>query len=128
MTIRSDAFALLATQLTPLGYPIAWPGVNFTPPGSGIWLDVTVFENDPLQDFLANDGPSLAVGLLQVMVVDRPGRGSLAADTAASAVMSALPKGTRISTSAKVNRHPYRMSDDVTDDKLTVPVTIPYGP
>lgn len=129
MTLRSDAFALLSAKLAPLGYPIAWPHINFTPPDTGIWLEVMVFDNDPLQDFLANDGPVLSTGFLQVTVFDRPGRGSLPADTAAQAVIAALPKGTRIGTSARVNRHPYRMSeDDTTGDKLTVPVTIPYGP
>lgn len=125
MTTRT-AF-MQAIQAANLGYPIAWPGVNFTPPATGIWLEVSLFENDPLQPGLANDAPISERGILQVTACNRPGTGFVTLASAASAVIAAFPKGKRIEGSVKVNRTPYRMGDITDDDKLMIPVRIEYG-
>ena len=126
--MRTEIMALLSSTLGPLGYPIGWPGVNFTPPGSGYWLEVTLFENSPLQPYLGNDDGPLLQGMIQVLACTRPGSGLVGVSGVADQVVAALPKGTRINSAAKINRHPYRMADDVEDARVVIPVTAEYGP
>jgi len=41
-----NAFAaLIATYAASKGLPVAWPGINFTPPTTGAWLEVSWFPN-----------------------------------------------------------------------------------
>src|SRR5690606_8581597 len=73
-----DAFATavgtFAAQLSP-ALPVAWPGINFTPPDTGEWLEVSVFPNGTENYGMANDAPVEHMGILQVGCCARTGSG-----------------------------------------------------
>ena len=110
-----------------LGYDIAWPGLNFTPPESGVWLEVTFLPNRGIDDGLANDSDVVPQGIYQVMAVTRPGNGLFPVTNAAQSVIDALPKGTNISGLVRVHRHPYQGSAIKDSDRVMIPVTIEYS-
>jgi len=126
MTLRTE----LMQQIQAAGFsiPIAWPGVNFTPPASGTWIEVTLFENEPLQPGLASDAVVHQVGILQINVTNRPGQGFVGIEATANQVIAAFPKGTRIGVHGKVTRTPYKQSGITEGDKIMIPVRIEYGP
>lgn len=107
--------------------PISWPGVNFTPPDSGNWIEVRLFENEPTNYGMANDATETDRGLLQLAACGRPGKGMVALDTLARSIQAAFPKGTSIEGSVRVTRQPWRLGDIVEDDRVKIPVSIYYS-
>lgn len=109
--------------------PIAYPNVNFDPVALNLsqWLEVEVFENEPVDRSIANDGTVTARGIVQISVCTRPGLGLVQADSVAEQIIQTFPKGTRIQGDVKVTRAPWRMSDIVTDDRAKIPVSISYS-
>jgi len=118
----------LFSQLTAaaLGYPIAWPGTDFTPPASGIWLEPMVIPNTGIDNGLAPTDGTVAQGLFQVAVYDRPGRGILAVNRAADDVKAAFLKNATITGLVRVQRNPWSFEIQPDGDRLSVIVTIPY--
>lgn len=110
-----------------LGVLVSWPGVNFTPPDTGNWLEVRLFENEPTNYGMANDATETDRGILQVAAVGRPGTGIIALDTLAQSIQAAFPKGTQILGPIRVTRQPWRLGDIVEDDRVKIPVTIYYS-
>ena len=110
-----------------LGYPIAYPGIDFTPPASGVWLEVTLFPNEGIDSGLGYSSTTIPQGIFQVSAVDRPGNGVFPVTNAAQEVQSAFPKGTTIAESVRVQRSPYQMDPIFEGDRLYIPVTIPYS-
>lgn len=53
--IYSAFAAAIATYATANSLPVAWPGINFTPPTTGSWLEVAWFPNQTADKGLAND-------------------------------------------------------------------------
>ncbi len=109
-----------------LGYPIAWPGTDFTPPAAGIWLDPQVMPNTGIDNGLAPTDATVPQGLFQVAVYDRPGRGILAVNRAADDVKAAFLKNATITGFIRVQRHPWSFEIQPDGDRLYVIVTIPY--
>ena len=109
-----------------LGYPIAWPDVDFTPPATGVWLEVLLFPNQPIDPTLS-DSRVIPRGFFQVMACARKGEGVLPVTAAAESVMDAFPKLSGISGLLRVYRQPYLMEPMYEDNRTTVPVTIPYS-
>ena len=109
-----------------LSYPISWPGINFTPPTSGAWLEVTFLPNRGVDDRLANDGHVSPQGIYQIVCVSRP-QSELQLRTVAEQVMAAFPKGTPISGNVRVGRHPYTGTLQTEDDRMSIAVTIEYS-
>ena len=126
MTIRTELMKLV--QAAGFTQPIAWPGVNFTPPSSGAWLQVSLFENEPLQPGTANTAAVGLRGTLQISACGRPGTGFAALDTLADSVIAEFAKGTPVLSASRVIRTPYKLGDITADDKLMIPVRIEYGP
>ena len=118
----------LFSQLTAasLGYPIAWPGTDFTPPATGIWLEPMVMPNTGIDNGLSAADPTIPQGIFQVGVFDRPGRGVLAVNRAADDVKAAFLKNATIINLIRVQRHPWSFEIQPEDDRLSVIVTIPY--
>ena len=118
----------LFTKLTAaeLGYPIAWPGTDFTPPASGIWLEPMVMPNTGIDNGLAPTDGTVPQGLFQVAVYDRPGRGILEVNRAADEVKAAFLKNATITGLVRVQRNPWSFEIQPDDDRLSVIVTIPY--
>ena len=54
--------------------PIRWPGVGFTPPSSGPWIEPTAVFGDGSET--TKNGRNLVVGVLTVTLFDRPGVGA----------------------------------------------------
>jgi len=129
MTPTNTAIATaLFSQLTAaaLGYPIAWPGTDFTPPASGIWLEPMVMPNTGIDNGLAPTDGTVPQGLFQVAVYDRPGRGILEVNRAADEVKAAFLKNATITGLVRVQRNPWSFEIQPDDDRLSVIVTIPY--
>jgi len=110
-----------------LGYPIAWPGVDFTPPDSGLWLEVSFFPNEPMQDGIGDGASAAPRGNFQIAAADRPGAGVVNVTDLATTVAGIYPKGTVIVDPVRVRLTPYQLQLVKMDDRLMIPVTIPYG-
>ena len=115
-----------ALQGAGLGYPIAWPGVNFTPPPTGPWLEVSFFPNTPLDPTLSGAG-TIPRGLYQVAACVRPGAGVGPAHALAAQVLGAFPRMTGISGLVRIYRAPYQSAPLIEDNRIAVAVTIPYS-
>lgn len=120
--IIQAAFERLSTiQNAP---PIAWPGINFQPPAAGIWFEALMFPNEPAN--LTMDGDKAEqLGFFQVTVCFRPGTGVLMPMLAAEAVIDRFPKGLDLGP-VKVRQRPWLAPTVTDDDRLFIPVTIPY--
>ncbi len=122
-----DAFAMqVAAFAAAEGVPVAFPGVTFDTPASGLWLEASWIPNVPLNYGTANDGPTLERGLAQVNACDRPGRGIGPALALAERVRAALGKGTmfgrvRVYEKPAINQLPEEPS------RLTASVTIRWS-
>lgn len=125
---NSAIFQALSTTLNAsgLGYPVAWPGVDFTPPATGVWLEVLFFPNQPLDPTLSSAG-IIPRGFLQIEACTRPGGGIQSAQEAAEAVLAVFPKLTSISGLVRVYQTPYAAAPLVDGDRISVPVTISYS-
>ena len=110
-----------------LGYPIAWPGTDFTPPATGVWLEPMVMPNTGIDNGLAPTDGTVPQGLFQVSVFDRPGRGILAVNRAADEVKAAFLKNATITGLVRVQRNPWSFEIQPDGDRLSVIVTIPYS-
>jgi len=110
-----------------LGYPISWPGFNFTPPSSGVWLEVSFFPNEGIDNGLAYSDTVVPRGIFQVACVDRPGRGTASIHAAADQIRALYAKGTSLIGSVRVIREPYDMELETEDDRLMVVVSVEYS-
>ena len=129
MTPTNTAIATaLFSQLTAaaLGYPIAWPGTDFMPPATGVWLEPMVMPNAGIDNGMAATDTTIPQGIFQVGVFDRPGRGVLAVNRAADDVKAAFLKNATITGLVRVQRHPWSFEIQPDADRLSVIVTIPY--
>ena len=109
-----------------LGHPISWPGINFTPPESGYWLEVMHLPNRGVDDQLANDGHVSPQGIFQVIVAGRPGS-EISLREVAETVQGVFPKGTEIVAPIRATRHPYTTNVQYMDDCAELAVTIEYS-
>lgn len=123
-----DAFCGLlsafAAQLSP-PLAVAFPGVGFTPPTEGMWLELVWIPNETQNYGIADDGPSLLQGLAQVNVCYRPGRGIVDGLAMVNAVIVAFGKGTEFGT-MRVNRKPWCASPINDPERVMHPITIPW--
>lgn len=128
MTVRLSAMQMLDPLLSPLGYPIAWPGVNFTPPDSGYWLQVTLFQNEGQQPGLPNDSEYMPEGIIQVEAFGRPGVGYVGLDAVAEEVIDAMPAGSTLEGNLRILRKPYRTGEPLEQgDRTGIAVSARYG-
>lgn len=137
-----------------LTYPVSYPGFNFTPPSSGVWLEVEFFPNTGLDNGLRYADTVIPQGIYQVACVSRPGAGLDAIHAAADEIRSLYDKGKvliyyrdlieyslyldfeeqeyRLENFASENgvrviREPYDMELETMDDRLMVVVTVEYS-
>lgn len=123
-----DAFALrlgsFASGFSP-PLPVSFPGVPFTPPDTGMWLEAAFFPNTTANYGLGEAGPFLHQGFLQASVCVRPVSGILAPLEVAGALGDYFRKGTVIGP-VKIEQPPSAMSPVVLPDRLVQAVSIPY--
>lgn len=129
MTTETSIFDAFATTLaifaTAQSVPVAWPGVAFTAPGSGQWIEMAWFPNETLNMGFGNDGPSNHRGFGQLSCCCRPGVGIEAVMTLAGNAIAAFAKGTALGP-ARVERKPWASTVLVAGDRISIPVTVPY--
>lgn len=108
-------------------YPMARPGVNFTPPSSGLWLESLSFPNIPKRILWDSNGFQYVSGFFQVSVFYRPGTGQIEPSQLADKIIDYFPEEKLIGGLC-VSQKPWQ-SPAVTVDssKLFIPVTIPYS-
>lgn len=105
--------------------PIAWPGINFTQPDTGMWLEAKLFPNEPMNYSMDNDGCHAARGFFQVIVGYRPGVGQINPSLIADAVIAHFSKGTPLGP-VRVVKSPWQSPEITEGSFLMIPVTIPY--
>lgn len=115
----------LAAFATTKALPVAWPGIHFTPPASGLWLEFAWFPNETRNIALGNDGSQLR-GFGQVSCCGRPGAGLLPVANLSGEVITHFAKGTQLGV-ATVERKPWASSVLTSDERISVPVTVRYS-
>lgn len=111
--------------------PIAWPGTgdgaspSFTPPSSGMWIEVDHFPNDPGNIAWGNDAPSERIGSFGFSVYFETGKGIFAAKREAESIAAHFAKGTVLGP-VIVEREPSIARHVVDGSKGFIPVTVNY--
>lgn len=123
-TAFADKVSAFATAHAP-ALTVAWPGIHFTPPQTGAWLEVAWFPNETRNLTLGNDGSQLR-GFGQVSCCTRPGDGAIGALSIAGEVVDLFAKGTQLGDAA-VERKPWISSVLTSDERISAPVTIRYS-
>lgn len=113
-----------AAQLSP-ALEVAYPGVGFKPPTAGFWLELVWIPNDPQNYGIEDDGPTLLLGLAQVNVCYRPGRGIVDGLQLAGQVVTAFGKGTTFA-GVRVTTRPWIAAVIEDPERVMHPVTIPW--
>lgn len=124
MSIEADFFAHMAAAFPTT--PIAYPGVDFAPPRSGQWFELSVFRAQPIDGVPADFSPMLQ-GELQVTICDRPGTGLISLVTAADSVAAALPNGTKFNDGLRTSQTPYQLSIIIESDRIALPVSVRFS-
>ena len=122
------AFAVLIEAFAQNASPaltVSYPGIDFTPPAEGEWLEMRFFPNETQNVGLADDGPSAHRGFVQLTACHRPGVGIVSGITLAGAIIAQFAKGSTIGN-ATVEKKPWLSSVVTMDDRICHPVTIPY--
>ena len=121
------AFELLETFVYQPQPAILYPGVEPSdPPQTGMWLQPSVFPNEPEDMSWDNDACIDTRGFFQILVYFRPGQGVIAPSELADALINFFPKGSELGP-VRIRKRPWQ-SPAVTEDasKLFIPVTVPY--
>ena len=113
----------VATFAGSLGLQCSYPGIGFTPPTSGAWLELQWFPNQTQNYGMADDGPSLLQGFAQLSACYRPGAGIAIGNTLTDQIISAFGKGTTFA-GMRVYRKPYTNSIIQDPERVMHPVTI----
>lgn len=106
--------------------PVSYPDVNFTPPGSGFWLEVSVLRNVEANQPLANR-PGIAQGVLQITVCGRSGGGILRFRPLLNQIRAAYRKGRAFASGHRISDNPTELSPLVEGDKTMLPVSMSYS-
>lgn len=127
MATDSDILNAALTRMAALStsLPIAWPGVNFTPPSEGMWFEVRHFPNESENLAMNDNSKNIFLGFLQVSVYTRPGSGIVSLTEEAEKIQAHFPKGQAFGP-VQVRKRPSQ-SPPITDDGfIFIPVTIYY--
>jgi len=105
---------------------ILWPGIQSDPPQTGMWLQPSVFPNEPDDIAWDNDSCVDTRGFVQILVYFRPGQGVIQPSELADALIAKFPKGSGIGP-VRVLKRPWQSPVVVEDSsKSFIPVTVPY--
>lgn len=126
---NNEIYTALITILNgaALGYPVAYPGFNFTPPSTGVWLEVSFFPNQGISNGIANSDSVVPQGIFQVACVARPGAGISDIHAAAESVGALYGKGIALASKVRVSRNPYSMEITSESDRLMTVVSVEYS-
>jgi len=119
-----DAFArLVANFAAAASLPCAYPGLGFTPPATGAWLELQWFPNRTQNYGLADEGPSLKQGFGQLAACYRPGKGIMVGTVITDQIIAAFGKGTKFA-GMSVYEMPSTSSIIPDPERIMHPVTI----
>lgn len=129
--IIEDLLARLDTLSTSPALPVAWPGVQMTPPESGIWLEANFAPTESTDLVWDDDTQKNTTGSLVVKVYYRPGVGVgqsslVAASEVADKIIRLFPKGLGVGA-VRILKVPSQGPAIDMDDKSYIPVTIPFS-
>lgn len=127
MAADSDILSAALTRMNALttSLPIAWPGVDFTPPSEGMWFEVRHFPNESENMSMEGSSKQLFIGFVQVSVLVRPGSGIVDLTAEAEKIQAHFPKGLDLGP-VQVLKRPYQMAPVPDGDRISIPVTVPY--
>lgn len=120
---RLAAFAGIAADR------IAWPGVDFTPPGDGLWIEVSFHANEPAFNEIGYSSPVRRDGWLQMSVVTRRGAGVIGVLDMAEDLADHFPAGavyTSNGVDVRITRKPGPESPFEDDGLIRCPVKARY--
>jgi hypothetical protein len=117
--------ALVETFAAAQGLPCAYPGVGFTPPTEGAWLELQWFPNQTQNYGIGDDGPFLRQGFGQLSACYRPGGGIVTGTRLTDQIIAAFGKGTEFA-GARVYRLPWTSSIIPDPERIMHPVTIAW--
>lgn len=119
--------AHLATLVTNPALPVAWPGIAFDSPPDN-YLRVTPLINETVSLVLGN-GANKHRGIFQVSVLWKSRSGLIAPLEVADLIAAHFAKGTTLysgTVRVVIYRKPSAASPLQEDDRVQVPVSIPY--
>lgn len=125
MTIENDF--LSAVDAANFGYPVAWPGVDFTPPDTGIWIEPVIIRGDGIDIGLPMDSLYMPNGTFRIGVCTRPGNGVVAVAAVAETIAATLVKGTRFADGTFIVNQPKVQAAIIEPHRITMPVSMAYG-
>jgi len=105
--------------------PVAYQGINFTPPDSGEWLEVKFFPNPNNRLFIGSNDPVEVRGIFQITVCYRPGSGVINGAETAQSIIDQYPQDAAIG-SVKVELKPWDSGPIEEDERISHPITIRY--
>lgn len=135
--LYSTFSAMVASFAQSVGLPtssVSFPGVGFTPPTNGMWLEFQWFPNETQNYGISDNAASILQGFAQISACYKPGGVAFPGETAkisgltngnrmADLIISAFGKGTEFST-ARVYRKPWTNSIIQDPQRIMHPVTI----
>lgn len=124
---NSELFTAIINSIRALAdtTPLSVPGKKFSPPGNGIWWELSVFPND--LDLTLSGPENFRRGIAQVNVCAKVGYGLVGLHQQAEAISAALPKASELATGVVVSGAPYTGSLITLPDRIILPVSIPYS-
>lgn len=129
MQTNSDIYQAFIDKInTEFGgdFSISYEGYSFTPPASGVWLELKHFPNTGVDQSLASN-TVLAQGIFQVTAKSRKEKGIMHIQNTCDLVAAEFPKNTVIAGTCRVSAVPYQSSPLTEDDRISVGLTIPYS-
>lgn len=106
-----------------VGLQCAYPGVGFTPPTAGQWLEFQWFPNETQNYAIGDESPSLKQGFAQLSVCYRPGAGVRQGNERTDQIIAAFRKGTTFA-GMRVYRQPWTNNLITDPSRIMHPVTI----
>lgn len=132
MTTNRDILHAFLTALeafaTARPIPVAWPGREFTPPASGLWLECYYQPNSPIDLGVGFNSSAVPRGLFTMVGMTRPSP-TAAFDLQELAIeLAALfPKGHALAGGVHVVRNPYSSPYQFQPDRVGLTVSIEYS-
>lgn len=109
-----------------LGYPIAYPSINFTPPDSGQWLELSFLPNEGIDQGLSSP-TQIKQGLLQVNICGKPDCGLIPLHSISDTVAALFSKNSVLSGFVRISKTPYTTDIISLDDRQILPLTVMYS-
>jgi len=108
---------------------VAYPGIAFTPPATGMWIELAWIPNTADEPWLDNDAQVVERGIFQIGICDRLGVGEFPLNRAADAVIEHFRKGTKMVSGPVTVRIEQRASSEPAisyDTKIMTPISVRY--